>query len=113
LYIQPIFNPITPGRLFAGGFLFKTLTMNPKQQQRLISDMLTEMENRENEFPVIDTKGKFLTPILTNGVVKNYNTLNEPPKRFRGLVLEINDHGNITVWMYYKNGNIRELAGRV
>ena len=35
------------------------------------------------------------------------------PKNYRGLFLQINDHGNITLYNCYKNGNVREIASRV
>jgi hypothetical protein len=35
--------------------------------------------------------------------------LNDIPDGFRGLVLEINDHGNMTLWNHFKNGNNREI----
>lgn len=35
------------------------------------------------------------------------------PENYRGLVLEVNDHGNVTLYMQFKNGNRREIASRV
>jgi len=29
---------------------------------------------------------------------------------YKGLVFEINDHGNVTLWNHFKNGNNRELS---
>lgn len=94
--------------------LFKTLYMNPKQQQNLINDMLLQCSDRENTFPIIDKDGKFQVPVLSNsGIVQRYETKPIPDKGFRGLVLEVNDHGNVSITMYYKNGKIKEVASRV
>jgi hypothetical protein len=35
------------------------------------------------------------------------------PARYTGEVLYWNDHGNITLYRAYKNGNLREIASRV
>lgn len=32
---------------------------------------------------------------------------------WRGLVMEVNDHGNITIYQSFKNGTLREIASRV
>ena len=32
---------------------------------------------------------------------------------YRGLCVEVSDHGNITLYMRYKNGNKREIWGAV
>lgn len=83
-------------------------------KQSLITDMLGEYERRENEFPVINGKGKFCVPVLSkHGIVQRYDERDVPHAGYRGIVLEINDHGNVTVWRYFKNGNTRELASRV
>lgn len=74
--------------------------------------MLDQVQRQENDFPVIDNEGKwlFLFPVLVNGVRKSWQGSNRP---YRGLVLEVNDHGNVTVWRQFKNGNRREVASRV
>lgn len=83
-------------------------------KQSLLTDMILQCENRENTFPIIDDKGKFNVPILSKaGIVQRYEQKPIPDKGYRGLVLEINDHGNVTVWKYFKNGNVREIASRV
>lgn len=88
--------------------------MNPKQQIALINDMIIQAENRVNAFPIIDTKRIFKVPVLSaSGIVMRYEAKPIPAKGYRGLVLEINDHGNVTVWLYYKNGKRQEVASRV
>lgn len=92
--------------------------MTDKQRQELIDDMLFQQQNRENEFPVIDEKGNFCFPIYDckTGIRYGYDKYlddDEIPVRYRGLVLEVNDHGNVTVWKQFKNGNRREVASRV
>ena len=39
--------------------------------------------------------------------------LSDVSKGFRGLVLHINDHGNITLYRAFKNGSFHEIASRV
>jgi hypothetical protein len=68
--------------------------MTDKQKQQLITDLLFEIECKENEFPVVPC-------------------LSVLPKRFYGLVVQVSDHGNITAYRVFKNGNARELASRV
>lgn len=84
------------------------------QRQQLLQKMLDELDRRENTFPIIDKIDNFQIPILNkSGIVKGWEKYDTPPKNFKGLVLEINDHGNVTVWRYFKNGNRREVASRV
>ena len=68
--------------------------MTKNQKNRLLEDTLFEYENRENSFPVV-------------------SDLSELPKHYRGVALEINDHGNVTAWNCFKNGTCREIASRV
>ncbi len=70
------------------------MKLSNTQKQELITDLLEQIQNRENDFPVI-------------------NYLSELPTHFRGIAVEINDHGNVTVWNCFKNGSIREIASRV
>jgi hypothetical protein len=39
--------------------------------------------------------------------------LSDVSKGFRGLVLHINDHGNVTLYRAFKNGSFHEIASRV
>ena len=39
--------------------------------------------------------------------------LSDVSKGFRGLVLHINDHGNITLYHAFKSGSFHEIASRV
>ena len=88
--------------------------LSSKLRQELIDDMLADVERGENEFPVINEKGKVQIPILSGGVVKRYDEVDVAEwKGYRGLALEINDHGNVTVYEVFKNGNFREVASRV
>ena len=41
------------------------------------------------------------------------NDLSEVPARYKGLVLYVNDHGNVTLYKAFKNGNVHEIASRV
>lgn len=41
------------------------------------------------------------------------NDLSEIPEGYRGLVLHVNDHGNITLLKSFKNGNTHEVWGMV
>jgi len=68
--------------------------MTDKQKQQLLDDMLRQVADRENDFPAVDDLGKL-------------------PIRYRGYALEINDHGNVTVWNCFKNGKLREVVSRV
>lgn len=101
-------------------------------KQELIDDLLFQLERRENDFPIIDKDGKVLFPVLSKsgirtewiepvathyrfgrgGMMESYT---EPKglKGYRGICVEINDHGNVTVWDCFKNGSRKELASRV
>jgi hypothetical protein len=35
------------------------------------------------------------------------------PKGFKGEVMEINDHGNVTLYKAFKNGSLHEIVSRV
>lgn len=84
------------------------------QRRELLEDMLFRFDRNENTFPVFDEKGKIHIPILNqNDIVISTSIQNDLPRGFKGLVLEINDHGNVTVWKCFKNGNRREVASRV
>jgi len=104
--------------------------MNFKQE--LISELLDLLERRENEFPIIDEKGNVKFPILNKSGIRTdweepmatiyrfgrggiLRQFQQPKglKGYRGICLEVNDHGNVTVWFCYKNGKRRELASRV
>jgi hypothetical protein len=37
----------------------------------------------------------------------------EVPKGYQGQVLHINDHGNVTLYRAFKNGNLHEIASCV
>lgn len=39
--------------------------------------------------------------------------LSEVPEGYRGQVLHVNDHGNVTLYNAFKNGNFHEIASRV
>jgi len=85
------------------------------RNQQLLEDMLFQVENRDNEFPVIDEDGNFKFPVLTKSGIREAWSVDENygKAKYRGHVLEINDHGNVTVWMQFLNGNRREVASRV
>lgn len=88
--------------------------LNPKQQLELITDMIMQSESRVNDFPLIDADGNFKVPVLSKqGIVLCYESKPIPEKDFRGLVLQVNYHRNVTVWRYYKNGKVKEVANRV
>jgi hypothetical protein len=87
--------------------------------QELIDEMLFAVSDRTNDFPIIDDKGRVLFPVLSKAGIRQ--RWEEPTakvsekglKGYSGLCLEINDHGNVTVWKCSKNGNRREVASRV
>lgn len=85
-------------------------TMTDKQKQQLIDDMLSCCERKENDFPIINQSGNVAHPIIHNGIVRGYRELH---CSYKGLAIEVNDHGNVTVWKCFKNGNRREVASRV
>jgi len=66
--------------------------MNKNQQY--LEEAILQYQNRDYDFPVVDD-------------------LSKVPEHYRGEVLEINDHGNVTLWYKFKNGNYREIASRV
>lgn len=66
--------------------------MNKRQFE--LQEAIYAVKNREADFPVVDDLSKI-------------------PKNFRGVVLEINDHGNIALWRVFKNGKCREIASQV
>jgi len=39
--------------------------------------------------------------------------LSEVPEGYRGQVLHVNDHGNVTLYNAFKNGSFHEIASRV
>ena len=94
--------------------------MSQAQKQELINDMMFQLELREHDFPVIDEYGRVRFPIATDsGVVRCYREEVIDTQEalvemgYKGLALEINDHGNVIVWNCFKNGNRREIASRV
>lgn len=88
--------------------------MKTTQQQELIDEMLNQVYCKENDFVTIDKDGDVHFPVLRNGVVIYTETnLTQSTKGYRGLALEVNDHGNVTVWNCFKNGNRKEVASRV
>lgn len=68
--------------------------LSNKAKQRLIDDMLLAVEYKESDFPVV-------------------NDLSKLPPKYRGMALQINERGNVTVWKCFKNGTNREIASRV
>lgn len=70
---------------------FKTNTTN---QITELESMLFDYNNREHDFPAV-------------------SDLSELPKNYVGLCLQINDHGNVTAYRVFKNGNCREIASMV
>jgi hypothetical protein len=61
-----------------------------KERQAYIDEVVDALNRREYDGPV-----------------------NDQPAGYRGEMVEINDHGNITVFKCFKNGNRREIASRV
>lgn len=87
--------------------------------------MLEELSDNDYDFVVITDTGRVRIPIITYnetmavfpaGEIHHFGI--ELPcdvdfRGYRGRALEINDHGNVTVWDCFKNGNRREIASRV
>lgn len=68
--------------------------MTRNQRLRLLVDRIGEHEDREYDgLTVSDTS--------------------EVPKGYRGEVLHINDHGNVTLYRAFANGTLREIASCV
>jgi len=63
-------------------------------KQRLLDDILSEQSQGEFD-------GQYV------------NDLSEVTKGYNGLVLHVNDHGNVTLYKAFKNGNFHEIASRV
>lgn len=63
-------------------------------KQRQLEEAIFEAENRE-------FKGKIV------------EDLSEVPEGYRGQVLHVNDHGNVSLYNSFKNGNLHEVASRV
>jgi len=63
-------------------------------KQRQLEQAIFEAENREFEGKVVED-------------------LSEVPKGYRGQVLHVNDHGNVSLYNAFKNGNLHEIASRV
>ena len=63
-------------------------------KESMLNDAIFAQENREFEGECV-------------------SDLSDVSKGFRGLVLHINDHGNITLYRAFKNGSFHEIASRV
>lgn len=88
-------------------------TLNSDQKQDLITEMLDQVSRKENEFPIIRPDGSIGMPLLSvTGIVLTMGN-RENLNGYKGYALEVNDHGNVTVWSCFKNGNRREIASRV
>lgn len=46
-------------------------------------------------------------------IINEKQSLSDIPEGYRGQVLEVNDHGNVTLWNAFANGNLHEVASRV
>lgn len=79
----------------------------------IIDEMLCTIDRKENDFPVIDEQGRFLIPNLSKNGIRQSYTVAPDDYKYKGLVLEINDHGNITVWRQFKNGKRTEIKSKV
>lgn len=82
-----------------GFVIIKTLTMRTNNMTRnqklsLLEDMLREYRQKVHEFPVVEDTS-------------------ELPKGYKGFALQISDHGNVTLYNCFKNGNSREVIGIV
>ena len=55
-------------------------------------------------------QGEFVGIVISD---ERNNKLREIPEGYRGLCLHINDHGNVTFYKCFKNGNRRIIADRV
>lgn len=93
--------------------------MSTAQSQELINDLLYQAELGENDFPVItDWRGgaynvSFPEKLGKGSTIMDADRLEKAMRGYRGLALEVNDHGNITVFKCFKNGNRRAIASRV
>jgi hypothetical protein len=88
--------------------------MKVEEQQEYILELLDEINRKENEFPIIDKNGKVLFPVLSRGGIRiDWEEKSKGLKNYRGICVEINDHGNVTVWNCFKNGKRKEIVSRV
>lgn len=110
---------LNEGSLFPLVFVKPTLSiMNDTQKQEMITDMLNQVRDRENDFPAISDSRGALYFLSFPGHAQHNSCMNsdgieEALKGYKGIVLSINDHGNVTVSKRFKNGNSREIASRV
>lgn len=63
-------------------------------------------------------KQEYLSDVLLQAELGEYEglqvtDLSDVPEGYKGEVLEVNDHGNVTLYRCFKNGNLREIASRV
>jgi hypothetical protein len=68
--------------------------MTNNQKQQMLSDALFEA-----------SRGEF------DGIVTE--ELGDVPDKYRGVVLHVNDHGNVTLYKRFKNNTYREIVSRV
>jgi len=67
--------------------------MTGKQKRELLFDCMFESERGEFDGIIINDK----------------QSLSDIPKNFRGLVLEVNDHGNMSLFRAFKNGSLHYI----
>jgi hypothetical protein len=88
-------------------------------KQEMINDLLDQIANKENEFLCFEDVGGSDYIVRFPAHKENYRCMNADDlykkvlKGYSGIAVEINDHGNVTVYKCFKNGNRREIASRV
>ena len=78
-----------------------------RRKQAELSEALYDLESQEFTGLVMSSNG------MKDTVWLNGEWLDAEPKRFAGLRLEINDHGNVTLYRQFRNGSLHEIASRV
>lgn len=90
--------------------------LSEQAQQELIDELLRQVADKENTFRVISDGRGASYSVNHEGEVYDFinaDMVESYMKGYKGLVMEINDHGNVTVSKRFKNGNQREIASRV
>lgn len=107
--------------------------MKDAEKFEMINDMLRQVRDRENDFPIIDEKGAILFPVcdqrtgirtgwtermgkvyrFAKGGERTLETFPLGTRGYNGNILEVNERGNVTVYRCYKNGKRKEIASMV
>ena len=76
-------------------------------KQRMLNDVMFEQSRREFSGLCVSSNG------MRDEIQLNNEWLDAEPKHYAGLRLEVNDHGNVTLYRQFRNGSLHEIASRV